>query len=90
MASHLSESLVYFIVLLFHQENHILKPFNALLTNFEMETAGIYTMAALLGHRALSINLILANRQSKKFSTQGSEGMESLILDVLNRIVTEL
>lgn len=59
-------------------------------TNFEMETAGIYTMAALLGHRALSINLILANRQSKKFSTQGSEGMESLILDVLNRIVTEL
>ena len=60
------------------------------LTNFEMETAGIYTMAALLGHKALSINLILANRQSKKFSTQGSEGMESLILDVLNRIVTEL
>lgn len=59
-------------------------------TNFEMETAGIYTMATLLGHRALSINLILANRQSKKFSTQGSEGMESLILDVLNRIVTEL
>jgi uridine phosphorylase len=33
-----------------------------MLTNLEMETAGIYGLARLLGHRALSISAILANR----------------------------
>ena len=46
VASHLSESLVYFVVLLFHQENHILKPFNALLTNFEMEKLSLLHVKA--------------------------------------------
>ena len=46
MASHLLGSLVYFVVLLFHQENHILKPFNALLTNFEMENLSLLHVKA--------------------------------------------
>lgn len=60
------------------------------ITNFEMETAGIYTMASLLGHHALSINLLLANRQTKTFSTKASEGMNNLILEVLDSIAKEL
>lgn len=32
------------------------------ITNMEMETAGIYGLARLMGHRAVSVNAILANR----------------------------
>ncbi|MEX2588659.1 MAG: nucleoside phosphorylase, partial [Chitinophagales bacterium] len=37
-------------------------------TNFEMETAGIYGLAHLMGHKALSLNAILANREAGTFS----------------------
>lgn len=38
------------------------------ITNLEMETAGIYALAKVLGHRALSINAILASRVKFEFS----------------------
>lgn len=60
------------------------------ITNFEMETAGIYSLAKLLGHKALSINLLLANRQSKDFSQKANEGMTNLIEEVLDCIEKEL
>lgn len=39
-------------------------------TNLEMETAGIYGLAGALGHRALALNAILANRPTGTFSSQ--------------------
>ena len=48
-------------------------------TNLEMETAGIYGMAALLGHKAISLNAILANRVTQEFSSKPSVTVESLI-----------
>lgn len=54
-------------------------------TNFEMETAGIYAMAKILGHKALSISAIVANRAEGKFSTQPEAVMEKLIKKVLER-----
>ena len=60
------------------------------LTNFEMETAGIYSIANMLGHEAISINLLLANRQLKKFSNRAQEGMENLVVEVLENIVNKL
>jgi uridine phosphorylase len=56
------------------------------LTNFEMETAGYYSMAQLLGHETLSVNAIVANRVEKKFSTQSNEVIDNLIKKVLNRL----
>jgi uridine phosphorylase len=56
-------------------------------TNLEMETAGIYGLAKLLGHRALSLNAILANRVSNVFSTQPQKTIEKLINDSLKLIV---
>ena len=38
------------------------------ITNLEMETAGIYAMSKMLGHQAISINAILANRINGTFS----------------------
>jgi len=56
------------------------------LTNFEMETAGYYAMARLLGHEALSVNAILANRIKNKFAKNPNRVIESLIEIVLERI----
>lgn len=39
-------------------------------TNLEMETAGIYGLARALGHRAVALNAILANRPTGVFSSQ--------------------
>ena len=56
------------------------------ITNLEMETAGIYGMAALLGHRAISFNVILANRATKTFSKQPEQVMDNYIRQVLNKL----
>lgn len=57
------------------------------ITNFEMETAGIYLMANLLGHRAISCNALLANRITNEFSSTPKKTTERLIQTVLERLV---
>ena len=54
------------------------------LTNFEMETAGIYALATLLGHEAYSFSALLANRAVGTFHDQPAQAVESLIRKVLN------
>jgi uridine phosphorylase len=61
---------------------------NRRITNLEMETAGIYGLSASLGHRALSFNVILANRISNKFSKDPAKIMDHYIKDILERICT--
>jgi len=56
------------------------------ITNFEMETAGIYGLANLLGHRAISCNALLANRATNTFSKNPKEAVERLIKNVLESI----
>jgi len=56
------------------------------LTNFEMETAGYYSMARMLGHEALSVNAILANRAENKFSKNPQKVVDNLIRKVLERV----
>lgn len=55
-------------------------------TNFEMESSGIYGLARLLGHQAVSLNLILANRVSGDFSSSPAEAMSSMIDRVLSNL----
>ncbi len=57
------------------------------LTNLEMETAGIYGMARLLGHQAVSVSAILANRATGDFSQKAEETVENLIKKVLEIVV---
>jgi len=59
------------------------------ITNLEMETAGIYGLAFLLGHRAISMNAILANRATGDFSSNPSELVEKLIEYTLNKITAD-
>ena len=56
------------------------------LTNLEMETAGIYGLARVLGHQAISFNALLANRETGAFSTQAGKTVKQLIETVLERI----
>ncbi|MEM9931315.1 MAG: nucleoside phosphorylase [Bacteroidota bacterium] len=50
-----------------------------MLTNIEMETAGIYGLATALGHRAVSVSALLANRAEGTFSKQPGKTVEGLI-----------
>lgn len=56
------------------------------ITNLEMETAGIYGLAKLLGHQAISLNCILANRISREFSKNPSKSMDQLIKFTLEKL----
>ncbi|NMH89527.1 nucleoside phosphorylase [Flavivirga algicola] len=55
-------------------------------TNLEMETSAIYGLAKLLGHHALSLNAIIANRASGTFSKNPAEVIENLIKYTLDKI----
>ena len=56
------------------------------LTNFEMETSMYYAFARLLGHHALSISAILANRATGEFAKNELKTVDSIIMKVLDRI----
>lgn len=56
--------------------------------NFEMETAAIYGLGKLLGHHCLSLSAIVANRITKKFTTDGAACMQRLIENTLQIIST--
>lgn len=57
------------------------------ITNLEMETAGIYGLANLLGHRAVSMNAIIANRPLGEFSNAPKETVDQLIQYTLGKLV---
>lgn len=56
------------------------------ITNLEMETAAIYGLSALLGHQALSLNAIIANRPSGTFSNDPYKAIDELITYTLNKL----
>lgn len=61
--------------------------FNGLrITNFEMESSALFMLAKILGHNALTICAIAANRVLEKFSPNYHPTMEKLISKVLDRI----
>ena len=53
------------------------------ITNLEMETAGIYGLSSLLGHEAISISAILANRSTGEFSKRPDEVVARMIHNAL-------
>ncbi|MEZ4792815.1 MAG: nucleoside phosphorylase [Gelidibacter sp.] len=56
------------------------------ITNLEMETAGIYGLAKLLGHKALSMNAIIANRATGEFTNRPKEIVDDLIRYTLGKL----
>ena len=56
------------------------------ITNLEMETSGMYGLAKLHGHRAVSLNAILANRATGEFSKNGHRTIDELIQFTLEHL----
>ncbi len=56
-------------------------------TNFEMETSAIYGLSRLMGHEAISLSAIVANRVLKQFSKNGNKAVNNLIQLTLNKLV---
>lgn len=56
------------------------------ITNFEMETSGIYGLAAMMGHEALSVNCIVANRALGEFSKDSYKSIDKMIQYALERL----
>ncbi len=57
------------------------------MTNLEMETAGYYALARILGHEVISLNAIIANRIRDKYSKDPARVIDLLIRKVLDKLV---
>ncbi|TDQ29796.1 nucleoside phosphorylase [Tenacibaculum caenipelagi] len=57
------------------------------ITNLEMETSAIYGLAKLLGHDAVSMNAIIANRANGTFSEDPYKVVNDLILYTLDKLI---
>ncbi|MDE5560421.1 MAG: nucleoside phosphorylase [Bacteroidaceae bacterium] len=54
--------------------------------NFEMESSALAGLASILGHRAMTCCMVIANRHSKEMNTTYKNNIETLISMVLDRI----
>jgi len=54
--------------------------------NFEMESSALAGLASLLGHRAMTCCMVIANRYAKEMNTEYKNTIDSLIQKVLDRI----
>lgn len=59
------------------------------ITNFEMESSAIYGLSKMLGHEALTVCLIIANRVALKANESYHDSMKSLINLVLQRLTRD-
>ena len=53
-----------------------------------METSAIYGLSKLLGHHAITVDLVLANRATGVASINYSDRMEELAVKVLDIAIT--
>ncbi len=54
--------------------------------NFEMESSAVAGLASLLGHRAMTCCMVIANRYAQEMNTEYKNTIDTLIEKVLNRI----
>ncbi|RLD64311.1 MAG: phosphorylase [Bacteroidetes bacterium] len=59
---------------------------NKKITNFEMESSAIYGLSKLLGHQAVTVCNIIANRIRKEYSQDYKVSMEKLVVKILDRL----
>ncbi len=59
---------------------------NLKVTNFEMETSALYVLSAMLGHNALTVCDIIANRITDDFNPDYKQSMKHLVGEVIERV----
>lgn len=55
------------------------------ITNFEMESSAVAGLGALLGHKAMTVCLVIANRLSTQVNVDYKSAMKALVTTVLDR-----
>jgi uridine phosphorylase len=55
-------------------------------TNFEMESSAVAGLSRLMGHHAVTVCMVIANRLAKEANTDYKGRMETLVQTVLGRI----
>lgn len=55
-------------------------------SNFEMETSALYSLSAMLGHEAMTVCDVIANRITDDFNPNYKESMQHLIRQMLDRL----
>ena len=66
-------------IMAFEYEGH-------LITNFEMEGSALAGLTHLLGHKAMTVCMVIANRRAKEANTAYKNSIDDLIVKVLERI----
>jgi len=56
------------------------------ITNFEMESSALAGLSALMGHKAMTVCMVIANRLIKEANTGYKNSIDTLITNVLDRI----
>ncbi len=56
------------------------------ITNYEMESSALFGLSALLGHKAATVCVIIANRYAKQYSKDYHPAIKNLIEIVLDRL----
>lgn len=56
------------------------------ITNFEMESSALAGLAKLMGHKAMTCCMVIANRRAKKANVEYKNSIDGLIQIVLDRI----
>lgn len=56
------------------------------ITNFEMESSALAGLSALLGHKAMTCCMVIANRRIKEANSNYKNNIDTLITKVLDRI----
>ena len=56
------------------------------ITNYEMESSALAGLARLLGHKATTVCMVIANRFAQEMNTEYKNSIETLIEKVLDRI----
>lgn len=56
------------------------------ITNYEMESSALAGLARLMGHRATTVCMVIANRYAQEMNTEYKNTLEQLIEKVLDRI----
>ena len=54
--------------------------------NFEMESSALAGLASILGHRAMTCCMVIANRYAQEMNTAYKNTIDTLITKVLDRI----
>jgi uridine phosphorylase len=54
--------------------------------NFEMETSAIYGLSKMLGHNAVTVCAIIANRYHKTYSKDYKKTVRDLIKNILEKL----